>query len=97
MTQLFFNAGRKFYMFLLLTLSSFYSFAQDKVTIDAGEVESWFERNWMWVAGAVVLIILLALLAGGKNRRAVNQRKTTTVIKDPEGNVKSITTTEDTV
>ena len=90
------NVARKAYLLVVLILISFYSFAQEKVTLDTEEVESWFERNWMWVAGAVVFILLLALLTGG-NRRRVNQRKTTTVIKDPDGNVKSVTTTEDTV
>jgi cytochrome bd-type quinol oxidase subunit 2 len=97
MTQPFVNTTRKIYLLLLLTLTSFYTFAQDKVTLDAEEVESWFERNWMWVAGAVVFIILLGLLTGSRNRktRVGNQRKTTTVVKDTDGNVKSVTTTEE--
>ena len=93
-----FSTARKASMFLLLMVTQSYVFAQDKITIDAEGVKSWFERNWMWVAGAVVLILLLALLGSGrKKNRVVNQRKTTTVIKDPEGNVKSVTTTEDTI
>lgn len=72
--------------------------AQDKVNLDTEKVESWLEKNWMWVAGAVLLLIIIAVLSSrGARTRQINQRKTTTVIKDPEGNVKSITTTEDTV
>ena len=74
--------------------------AQDKVTLDTEKVESWFEQNWIWVAGAVLLLIIIALFSRRRSTttdKQVNQRKTTTVIKDPEGNVKSITTTEDTV
>jgi hypothetical protein len=82
-----------FFSFLALTAQ-----AQDKVNLDTEKVESWFEKNWIWVAGAVLLIIIIALFSSrGRTTRKVNQRKTTTVIKDPEGNVKSITTTEDTV
>ncbi len=97
MIQPILNVARKAYLLLLFTLISLYSFAQDKVTLDTEEVESWFERNWMWVAGAVVFIILLALLTGSRNRktRTGNQRKTTTVVKDTDGNVKSVTTTEE--
>jgi protein-S-isoprenylcysteine O-methyltransferase Ste14 len=83
-------------LFTLLTLGVQ---AQDKVKVDTEQVESWFAKNWIWVAGAVLLLIIIALFSSRRNTtaRKVNQRKTTTVIKDPEGNVKSITTTEDTV
>ena len=84
---------------ILFTLIALGVQAQDKVKLDTEQVESWFEKNWIWVAGAVLLLIIIALFSGRRNamNRKVNQRKTTTVIKDPEGNVKSITTTEDTV
>ena len=84
------------FLFTIITLGAQ---AQDKITVDTEQVESWFEKNWIWVAGAVLLLIIIALFSSRRNavNRKVNQRKTTTVIKDPEGNVKSITTTEDTV
>jgi hypothetical protein len=84
---------------LFFTLLGLAAQAQDKVNLDTEKVESWFEKNWIWVAGAALLLIIIALFSrrGSSTGRKVNQRKTTTVIKDPEGNVKSITTTEDTV
>ncbi len=83
----------------ILSLVAMAASAQDKVTLDTEKVESWFEKNWIWVAGAVLLLIIIALFSrrGRPDNRKINQRKTTTVIKDPDGNVKSITTTEDTV
>jgi len=65
--------------------------AQDKIEIDKGEISSWFERNWIWVAAGVLLILLIALMGRGK----AGSRKTTTVIKDAEGHTKSVTTTEE--
>mgnify|MGYP005812097283 CR=1 FL=1 len=62
--------------------------AQDN-TITEQEVGSWFERNWMWVTGAIVLLLLIVLFSGGRRRS-----KTTTVVKDDFGNVKSVSTTE---
>jgi hypothetical protein len=67
--------------------------AQEKIDITTTEVETWFERNWMWVAGAVVLLLLIVLLS--RNRANHGSRRTTTVIKDPDGNTKSVTTTEE--
>lgn len=92
------NAMRALNVFLF-TIIAFGAQAQDKITVDTEQVESWFEKNWIWVAGAVLLLIIIALFSSRRNavNRKVNQRKTTTVIKDPDGNVKSITTTEDTV
>lgn len=75
----------------ILMLMNFAAQAQDKVEIDTQEVKSWFENNWIWVAGGVVLLLLVMLLS----RRSGGQRKTTTVIKDPDGKVKSVTTTEE--
>jgi hypothetical protein len=64
-------------------------FAQDKIVIDKSEAESWFMRNWIWVAlGALVLLILL--FSGSSSRR----KRTTTVVKDDYGNVRKVTTTE---
>ena len=92
------NAVKALNVFLF-TIIAVVAQAQDKITVDTEQVESWFEKNWIWVAGAVLLLIIIALFSSRRNavNRKVNQRKTTTVIKDPDGNVKSITTTEDTV
>ena len=64
--------------------------AQEKVEVNGHDVGSWFENNWMWVAGVVVVLILLLLASGGGRSR----RKTTTVVKDRFGDVKRVTTTE---
>lgn len=77
-------------IFILLTFLQLKTYAQDAVKVEINEekVGSWFERNWMWVAGAVLLIILIAAFSGGSRRR------TTTVVRDDLGNTKRITTTE---
>jgi hypothetical protein len=70
--------------------------AQDKNEVDTGEIKSWFEQNWIWVAGGVVLLILIILLSrGNKVHRFRVTRKTTTVIKDEGGHTKTVTTTEE--
>lgn len=98
MIQTTYNRLLKAMNVLFFTLLAITAQAQDKVDLDTEKVESWFEQNWIWVAAAVVLLVIIALFSSrGRTTRKVNQRKTTTVIKDPEGNVKSITTTEDTV
>lgn len=76
--------------FILLTFLQLKTYAQDAVDVDINEekVGSWFERNWMWVVGAVLLIILIAAFSGGSSRR------TTTVVRDDLGNTKRVTTTE---
>jgi protein-S-isoprenylcysteine O-methyltransferase Ste14 len=74
--------------FLLISIASF---AQQPVEINGQDVGSWFERNWMWVTGAVVLLLLIILFSS----RGGRTRKTTTVVKDDYGNVKSVTTTEE--
>ena len=78
--------------FVLLTFLQFKTYAQDAVDVDINEekVGSWFERNWMWVVGAVLLIILIAAFSGGGSSR----RTTDTVVRDDFGNTKRVTTTE---
>ena len=65
--------------------------AQDQIEINKREIGSWFERNWIWVAAGVLLIVLIALMGRGK----AGSRKTTTVVKDAQGQTKSVTTTEE--
>lgn len=67
--------------------------AQDKIEIDTEEVGSWFERNWMWVAGGILLLLLIMIVS--RSRGKSDRRRTTTVIKDAQGNTKSVTTTEE--
>lgn len=75
---------------LLFLLPTIALWSQQSVEINSEEVGSWFERNWMWVAGAGILLLILAFAGRGSSRK----RTTTTVIKDDLGNVKSVTTTE---
>jgi hypothetical protein len=75
-----------------LVLSSLQQvFAQDKVEVNGHDVGYWFETHWIWIAGAIVLLILILLMSGGSSS---SKRKSTTIVKDSNGNVKSVTTTE---
>lgn len=79
-----------------LMLTTTIARAQDKNEVNTGEIQSWFEQNWMWVAGGVVLLILIILLSrGNKAHRFRGTRRTTTVIKDEGGNTKTVTATEE--
>jgi hypothetical protein len=70
--------------------------AQDKIEVDTGEVKSWLEQNWIWVAGGILfLILLVALTRGSRTTRVRGTRRTTTVVKDEGGHTKSVTTTEE--
>ncbi|MET0462208.1 MAG: hypothetical protein ABW007_03610 [Chitinophagaceae bacterium] len=76
---------------LLLFAIQTFLFAQEKaIEVNEAEIGNWFERNWKWVVGGVVLVLVIALFSGGGSRR----RTTTVVRKDDLGNVKSVTTTE---
>ncbi|MGC4035465.1 MAG: hypothetical protein QM764_05850 [Chitinophagaceae bacterium] len=76
---------------ILLLITPFMTLiAQSDVKINSEDVSSWFQRNWMWVAGAVLLLIIIAVAGSGKRR----SRTTTTIVKDDLGNVKRVTTTE---
>jgi hypothetical protein len=77
-------------MILLLITPFMTLIAQQEVKINGRDVGSWFERNWMWVAGAVVILLVIAFAGRSNNRK----KTTTTVVKDDAGKVKSITTTE---
>ena len=87
----------KFGTALMLVFTSLMARAQDKIDINKEEVASWLERNWMWVVAGVVLVILIAMM--GRRRTTTTTRgglrKTTTVIKDADGQTKSVTTTEE--
>lgn len=81
---------------LSILLYSLLSSAQDKIEVDTGEVKSWLEQNWMWVvAGVVLLILIIALSRGNRSKAVRGTRRTTTVVKDPAGHTKSVTTTEE--
>jgi hypothetical protein len=84
------NGFRFIVAFTLLFLLPTIALWSQSVEINGAEVGSWFERNWMWVAGVGVLLLVLAFAGRGSNRK----RTSTTVIKDDLGNVKSVTTTE---
>ncbi len=82
---------------LLFMLIGVAAQAQEKIEIDTKEVGSWFERNWMWVAAGVLLLLLIALLGRSRNGSKGESRRTTTVIRDAQGNTKSVTTTEENI
>jgi protein-S-isoprenylcysteine O-methyltransferase Ste14 len=79
-----------FLLFVLFALTNTVT-AQETVEINGQDVGSWFERNWMWVTGGVILLLLIIGLAS----RGSRSKKTTTIVKDTYGNVKSVTTTEE--
>ncbi len=85
-----FNKMTVTFILLMITLVTA---AQEKVEIDTEEVKSWFEENWMWIAAIVLIIVMIALFSRSRG----GKRKTTTVIKDADGNTKSVTTTEETI
>jgi hypothetical protein len=76
-------------MILLLVAPFLTLIAQSDVKIDGKDVGSWFERNWMWVAGGALILLIIAVSGRGSSKR-----KTTTIVKDETGHIKSITTTE---
>ena len=82
--------------FLLINIATR---AQDKIDIDTHDVKNWFERNWMWVVGAIILIIVIAAFTRSRHTNSVagGKRRTTTVIEDAAGNTRSVTTTEENI
>jgi hypothetical protein len=82
---------------LLFMLIGIIAQAQEKIEIDTKEVGSWFERNWMWVAAGVLLLLLIVLLGRSRNGSRGETRRTTTVVRDAQGNTKSVTTTEENI
>ncbi|MEJ0104127.1 MAG: hypothetical protein WDO19_16885 [Bacteroidota bacterium] len=40
--------------------------AQQDVKINGRDVGSWFERNWMWVAGGAVVLLIIAFVGRGE-------------------------------
>ena len=87
-----FLASRAVAVLVMISVVAQQAMAQDNnpaVQVNKEKVGNWFQQNWMWVAGAVLLIILIAAFSGGRSKS-----KTTTVVKDPYGNTKRVTTTE---
>lgn len=82
---------------LIFTMMSTIVNAQDNIQINKAEIETWFEQNWIFVAGGLVLLVLLIALVGRSNRGRRGSRRTTTVIKDEQGKTKSVVTTEEPV
>jgi choline-glycine betaine transporter len=96
MQQLIIKHGAKISAFLIFVLTGLAVQAQDKIEIDTEEIGTWFERNWMWVAaGALLLFLLIILVSRSRNASRGDSRRTTTIIKDAQGNTKSVTTTEE--
>ena len=69
--------------------------AQDKINIDKGEIKTWFENNWLWVAGGLVIVFLLVAAFSRRAAGRLGSRRTTTVVKDEHGKTKSVITTEE--
>ncbi|MEI9935107.1 MAG: hypothetical protein WDM71_09735 [Ferruginibacter sp.] len=65
------------------------SFAQEKVNVNGHDVGTWFSRNWMWITIAIVVLLILLLSTNG------GTKKTTTIVRDNDGTVKSVTTKEE--
>ena len=100
MLQIVMKYSAKALAVFMLMLTTIRLNAQDKVEIDTQEVKSWLETNWIWVAAGVVLLLLIIIISRGNrttNSRTISggERKTTTVVKDAQGNVQSVTTTEE--
>lgn len=97
MRQFITKTGAGIIGFFIFMLTAMAVQAQDKIEIDTEGVGSWFERNWMWVAGVALLVLFIVLL--GRNRKGSrhDSRRTTTVIKDAQGNTKSVTTKEENI
>lgn len=53
-------------------------FAQDKVVVvDTAEAGNWFSRNWMYVAGGVLLLVILFAIGSSSSRsKSVTTRET---------------------
>jgi len=86
-----------FYAFstIVFLLTSLVGNAQDNTNFDKQQIMLWFENNWMWVVGGIVLLFIIAL-SGRRSRRITGgKRKTTTVVRDADGKTKSVTTTEE--
>ncbi len=66
------------------------SFAQEKVNVNGHDVGTWFSHNWMWITIAIVVLLILLLSVSGGTKR-----KTTTIVRDNEGSIKSVTTKEE--
>ena len=69
--------------------------AQDKIKIDKGEIKTWFENNWLWVVGGLVIVFLLVAALSRRAAGRLGSRRTTTVIKDEHGKTKSVVATEE--
>ncbi len=83
------------YIFLTCTLFLIngLAMAQDKIVIEPEKVESWFQRNQMWVyIGAGVLLLLIIISSSSSRSRS---KKTTTVVRDKDGFTERVTTTEE--
>ena len=87
----FLQKSKKWFLFFAFMLTGAASFAQEKVEVNGHDVGTWFKDHWMWVAGGVILLLLIIIASSGSSSR---RRKQTTINRDINGNVKSVTTTE---
>jgi len=53
------------------------AFAQDQVVVtDTAGIGNWFERNWMYVAGGVLLLIILFSIGSSRRSKSITTRET---------------------
>jgi hypothetical protein len=84
-----YRAGKAIALFFTLFITQTIAFAQDRVEITTDNAGSWFERNWMWVAGIVFILLLIVIFSGSSS-----SSRSTTTVRDDYGNVSRVTTTE---
>jgi len=84
---------KRIYLLLNIVLLAFLSpglvQAQDKVVIDKNHVTSWLQQNWILLAIGGLAVLLFFAFTG---TRKVTRRTTTTVTKDEDDRVKTVTT-----
>lgn len=81
---------RSFLTICILLFLQLQSFAQDapKVEVNGTDVGSWIGRNWMWIAGAVLLLVILMIPKGS------SRKTTSTTIRKDDGYTTKTTTVE---
>ena len=85
----------KLFGILSFLLMSMVVNAQENIKINKEEIGTWFEQNWLWVVGGLVVLVLLIAVLGRARASRLGSRRTTTVIKDEHGKTKSVVTTEE--
>lgn len=64
--------------------------AQASIEAVSGKMASWMQKNWLVIAGGILLVILLATAAGSKTKKTGN----TTEAKDDVESIRTLTANE---